>query len=199
MPIQNRADPLQPRPNNTSKPVWATNGSFLVFRRLRQDVAGRWQFMHVRAKRLAAKYPSLASLTTEQLTALFVGRWPSGALVMRAPNAEIPCPAEHEFAINDFQVSHATDPSRLIPSVANPPDNFPPSRANASGLRCPFAAHICKVNPRADTTKLGSPEQTLLKRIIRRGIPFSDVLAKPLQSTRVRRARPPACFPSSIR
>src|SRR5207249_5222276 len=66
----------------------------------------------------------------------------------------------------------------------NPPDNFPPAPADAAGLRCPFAAHIRKVNPRDDTTELGGPERSLLKRIVRRGIPFGKPLANPLRPGR---------------
>ena len=42
-PEQDPMDPLRPRPPATRGPAWARNGSFVVVRRLRQDVAGFWR------------------------------------------------------------------------------------------------------------------------------------------------------------
>ncbi|MCI0546643.1 MAG: Dyp-type peroxidase [Candidatus Rokubacteria bacterium] len=52
-------------------PDWAREGSYLVFRRLRQDVFGFRQALHAAAE--------AAGLTPEQLGAKLVGRWKSGA------------------------------------------------------------------------------------------------------------------------
>jgi len=58
------------------------NGSYLVYRKLSQDVAGFWNFI----ERSANRQPS-AML---QLAAKFVGRWPSGAAITLAPAADNP-------------------------------------------------------------------------------------------------------------
>lgn len=183
-PVQDDFDVIHPQPNVAPQPAWAANGSFLVFRRLRQDVAAFWRFMHDEAKVLASKYQALRDLTAERLAASIVGRWPSGAPVMRTPLRDSTSLAAHKFAVNNFQFTNATSPVRLIPSVANPPDDFPPAPADPDGLRCPFSAHIRKVNPRDDTTELGGPERTLSKRIVRRGLPFGKVLTSPLRPGR---------------
>jgi Dyp-type peroxidase family len=181
-PLQNPFNVVQPQLNTPPTPVWAANGSFLVFRRLRQDVASFWRFMNETAESLTMKYSALAGLNAERLASLFIGRWPSGVPIMREPAADNPDLASHMIAVNNFNFTNATNPVRLIPSAAEPPDNFPLAPADSEGLRCPFAAHIRKVNPRDDTTELGGPERTLLKRILRRGIPFGRPLANPLRA-----------------
>src|SRR5262249_49096119 len=60
--------------------AWFKNGSFLVFRRLNQNVAGFWVFLAAEATRLAGE-SGFTGLTAERLGALLVGRWPSGAPV----------------------------------------------------------------------------------------------------------------------
>jgi Dyp-type peroxidase family len=199
-PVQNAFNSLQPQPNSIPEPAWAANGSFLVFRRLRQNVAGFWQLMNSEAKRLAAKHPSLAGLTMERLASLLVGRWASGSPTMRAPLVDAPQLAAHHFAVNNFQFTNATNAVRLVPAAANPPDDFSAAPADDDGLRCPFAAHIRKVNPRDDTTEIGGPERTLLKRIIRRGIPFGRPLANPLRpgSDKAERGLLFVCYQASI-
>jgi Dyp-type peroxidase family len=54
-------------------PAWAANGSFVVLRRLRQDVAGFWRFVRGAAGDLDVEPVWLASR--------LVGRWPGGAPV----------------------------------------------------------------------------------------------------------------------
>jgi hypothetical protein len=66
---------LDPLP---AQPDWTRNGSFLVFRRLRQDVAKFRRFLIAAAANLASK-PEWEGATPERLAALLVGRWPSGA------------------------------------------------------------------------------------------------------------------------
>lgn len=183
-PIQDPFNSLQPQPNTPPEPAWAANGSYLVFRRLRQDVPAFWQFMHEQAQALRVKYPALAGLTAERFASLLVGRWPSGAPIMREPAADNPELAAHRLAVNNFNFTNATGTVRLIPSAADPPDNYSPAPADGSGSRCPFAAHIRKVNPRDDRTELGGPGRTLPKRILRRGIPFGRPLANPLRPGR---------------
>lgn len=51
--------------------AWANEGSFMVYRRLRQDVKRFWQFMEEQSASLG--------MSPEKLGAKFVGRWKSGA------------------------------------------------------------------------------------------------------------------------
>lgn len=59
------------------------------------------------------------------------------------------------------------------------PNNFN-YKADPSGLRCPFHAHIRKVNPRGDTTRLGELEERERRhRIARRGITYGERCKEP--------------------
>lgn len=179
-PTQNPFDSVKPGPVSSPSPLWASNGSFLVIRRLNQDVSAFWNFMASTAAALKSKYPQFGNLTTEMFATLVVGRWPSGAPLMRTPLADNPLLASHEFAANNFAFTNAAPAIRIVAGQSSTPDNFPTAPADDAGLRCPFATHIRKVNPRDDTTDLGGPERTLLKRILRRGIPFGPPLPHPL-------------------
>ena len=97
----------------------APNGSLLVFRRLRQDVAAFQAFCVSEAKRASKEWPEL---TPEHLAALIVGRWPSGAPVKTGVSAD--------------------------PGGDPPSDDFN-FHDDPEGSNCPLAAHIRKVNPRA--------------------------------------------------
>src|SRR5262245_30061135 len=159
-------------------PEWAKNGSFLVYRRLRQDVGRFWGFMTTKAAELAAK-PGFEGLTAERLAALLVGRWPSGAPVARTPLKDDPALAR-DWSNNYFQFANA---SRFIPPAPGTgldPDKDRLAPADGDGFVCPGAAHIRKVNPRDLTTEqLGGMGDTFTRRILRRGIPFGPVLADP--------------------
>ena len=62
-------------PEPPTYPEWAKRGSYLVCRRLRQDVAGFWDF--------AADRRGPHGDAPEHFASMMVGRWPSGAPLMR--------------------------------------------------------------------------------------------------------------------
>ncbi len=159
-------------------PDWARNGSYLVCRRLRQDVGAFDRFVAKGAADLATREPALASLRPEQFAALLVGRWPSGAPIMRAPatGADVPDLGTNDLAHNHFRFNGSTAPLRLIPEVAGMEGAFPQAPGDPLGRRCPFSSHIRKVNPRDKTTEKGSEADTLARLVLRRGIPFGDPL-----------------------
>jgi Dyp-type peroxidase family len=177
-PLQDAHDDLNPAPAAEVSPAWARNGSFLVFRRLRQDVARFRAFARVQAALLAAK-PAFAGMTAERFAALMVGRWPSGAPVARSPDQDNEELGRNPLANNAFGFAAATAPPVLCPGAHVPPDPFPPAPADRDGVRCPFAAHVRKINPRDETTDQGGPRRTLQLRLLRRGIPYGAPLADP--------------------
>ncbi len=67
----------QPTPATPGLPEWTHNGSFLVYRRLRQDVASFNQFIAQTAQQLG--------MAPEQVAAKLVGRWRSGAPMETVP------------------------------------------------------------------------------------------------------------------
>jgi Dyp-type peroxidase family len=148
----------------TNFPSWAARGSYLVCRRLRQDVAAFWNFVAEAASRVGV--PPLA------LAARLVGRWPSGAPLMRAPASDDAALAGDPFANNHFVFNDDTRPSSMRPIPGYAGDTFNQAKADMLGAVCPHFAHIRKVNPRDSATDLGKLEDTLTRLILRRGIPF---------------------------
>jgi Dyp-type peroxidase family len=161
------------------KPAWIRNGSFLVFRRLRQDVAGFTTFVHATAAALA-QMSEFSEMTPERLGALLVGRWASGAPVPRTSLADLQALAADDLANNDFLFTTNTPPPLFHLQSGAAPGAFPTAKEDLLGLVCPHAAHIRKMNPRDQPTDLGDQFDTLTRRILRRGIPFGPPLANPL-------------------
>ncbi|MCB9077889.1 MAG: Dyp-type peroxidase [Anaerolineaceae bacterium] len=157
----------EPLPVPANLPPLARNGSFLVYRRLRQDVAKFRAASRDIAERLQAD-PDFAHYDQARVEAAFVGRWPSGAPLVRSPKQDDPALGADRFANNHFGFS---DPVDDMPLVDNPPVSGLP-QGDYWGLACPRFAHIRQVNPRDLSTDQGPAAQTLTCSIIRRGIPF---------------------------
>jgi len=149
------------------------NGSYLVYRRLVQDVAAFNAFVSATATSLSSK-PGFRGLTTEQLGAFLVGRWKSGAPVMRAPTQDLPALGADRYAANNFQFASSGRAPIYKPSARLLPDTYPLSQADPLGNVCPYTAHIRKINTRDQTTDQGASARTFEHRILRRGIPFGE-------------------------
>ena len=142
----------QPTPPIPGLPDWTHNGSFLVYRRLRQDVGSFNQFVAQTAQQLG--------MDPDQLAAKFVGRWRSGA------------PMENVPALPPGVDPSATDPYVATPAVlADDQINaFDYEPGDADGSHVPRAAHIRKVNPRSENPP-GKVEPNR-HRMLRRGSPY---------------------------
>ena len=145
-----------------------SNGSFLVFRRLEQDVGAFYADSESMAGELRAAAPGLDG---QALRARIVGRWPSGQPLMR-PTPQ-PHQAESLMALNHFAFAHdepdlVLSTGERVPGAGGDPDV-------ASGGRCPVWAHIRKVNPRDLQTDKGGPDETAGFQMLRRGIPFGPL------------------------
>lgn len=130
------AAPAVPQP-------WMRNGSYLVFRRLRQHVDAFHAYV---ASQVAAS--GLGS--ADRLGAHLIGRWASGAPTALAPAADDPGMAQDPTRNNDFEFG-GEDPN---------------------GAKCPFVGHIRKMYPRDDFGPGPLHEEPEHRRIIRAGIPF---------------------------
>lgn len=172
-PFGDRDGAMQPAPPLGR--AWFKNGSFLVFRRLEQNVAGFSAFLKAEADRLS-KTAGFPGISAEHLGALFVGRWPSGAPVSRTPGGDNPDLAADSLSNNDFLFTEDTPPPVFLPGVGVTAGTFPRAMEGSKGPVCPHAAHIFKVNPRDSATNLGPDFDTLTRRILRRGIPFGTPL-----------------------
>ncbi len=107
-------------------PEWASDGAYLVYRRLRQHV-DRFH-RHLQQSR--------GTGTADAAGARLVGRWPSGAPILKAPDEDVKKLAED----NDFDF------------IAGQMDV------------CPGRAHIRKVNPRGDRPVADRLTHRLLRR-----------------------------------
>jgi Dyp-type peroxidase family len=165
-------DPLIPGPVATGGPAWMANGSFLVYRRLKQDVVAFWKTMRDEAARLATQ-PGFAGMTDARLAALLVGRWPSGAPVARKPDADDPALGADALANNDFLIDADTPALKIAGERANA---YPLAKADPAGVTCPWAAHVRKVNTRDSASDIGGATSTQTKRLLRVGVPFGRSL-----------------------
>ncbi|KAF7369765.1 DyP-type peroxidase [Mycena venus] len=130
-----------------SRPAWAKDGSFLVFRQLKQLVPEFNKFLTDNPIVMNGLTPQQGS---DLLGARMVGRWKSGAPVDLAPIFDDPVLGADPTRNNDFTFQH------------------PDAVLSTNQTRCPFSAHIRKTRPRAD---LGTPEETT-HHIMRAGIPY---------------------------
>ncbi|WP_460807547.1 Dyp-type peroxidase [Nocardioides salsibiostraticola] len=142
-----------PGPDAHNGPMWTADGSYLVFRRLHQDVEGFRSFISETAR--------TQGLSDEQLGAKIVGRYPSGAPLEHTEDQ----PARLDTTAGDPSVD---DPSLLDDDRIN---DFEFGEDIDGGV-VPLAAHIRKTYPRDDATPTGGESDTQTRRLLRRGIPF---------------------------
>jgi Dyp-type peroxidase family len=163
-------------------PDWAQDGSYFVIRRLRQDVAGFHSFLKATGD----------SIHSDEATvgAKLVGRWKSGAPIMRARDdkkeplkGDIPALGDDDCANNHFEYQEKTNPMTAPSGSDQCSDTtFPQSNGDKTGKVCPFGAHIRKAYPRNDTGTLATgigEVSTQTHRLLRRGIPFGSPFFSP--------------------
>ncbi len=130
--------PVAPMPH-----LLAANGTFMVYRKLRQRVGTFRAFLN----QWAGRYGAGDSYAKEKLASKFIGRWRDGTPIELSPDR--------------MDQSIVQDPSRST--------NFQYGD-DPVGMRCPLGAHIRRVNPR-DT--FGFEGRLIhRRRISRRGLPY---------------------------
>jgi Dyp-type peroxidase family len=153
-PVLDRtADPgglLPPAPDDSGRVDLGRNGTYLVFRQMRQDVGGFWRFLDGATRRPDGSPDAERRL---RLAAKMVGRWPEGSPLALAPEHNDPALEEG----NDF--GYAVDPR---------------------GVRCPLGAHVRRANPRDSLDPRPGTERSLAinrrHRILRRGREYGPPL-----------------------
>jgi Dyp-type peroxidase family len=166
---QDRLELVKPLDPFKPKAAWQHNGSYLVYRRLQQKVHLFWRFCTDQAKRLSEKTGK--EVKPEAFASLLVGRWPSGAPLVRTPTVDRPDLAADDNANNDFLFSEVTPPVTLADGTMAG-TAFPGAQRDPNGLICPFTAHIRKVNPRDDPSDTSGLRKTKIHLTLRRGIPY---------------------------
>ena len=106
--------PPAPQPD-----VLAKNGSFLVYRKLRQDVAAFRAFLREQSQRLWGA--DAGALGVERLASKLVGRWRSGCPVMHAPLVDNPAMATRLGAQQRFPLRGRSARRGLSVRLAHPP------------------------------------------------------------------------------
>ncbi len=143
-----------------ARPELARNGSYLVFRQLRQDVHAFWSFVDQATRRADGSSDPERRL---RLAAKMVGRWPSGAPLALAPDRDDAALGEaNEFAYFEH---------------------------DRHGARCPVGSHIRRANPRDSLDpKPGTSKSWAINRrhrILRRGREYGqEELLKPDEALR---------------
>ncbi|WP_305788057.1 Dyp-type peroxidase [Symbioplanes lichenis] len=153
-----------PGPIADAGPDWARNGSLLVYARYTQDVAAFDRFVTRATAELRRAAPALGWIGEQRVAAMIVGRWRSGAPLVRAPHADDPALGADDRATDDFAYRSARP--------ARPGSPWPPAPADPDGLRCPYAAHVRKANVRDDLAGTAGPGAARRHRMLRRGIPY---------------------------
>ncbi len=128
------------------------NGSYVVSRKLQQDVAGFWQFMKSEAVRSKGAEDIGYMIW---LASRCVGRWPSGAPLVLEPGADDPRSSHRD----DFL--YGGDPD---------------------GLACPLGAHIRRTNPRDVIKPYDTDQSLSMSeahRLLRRARVFGPALLDP--------------------
>jgi Dyp-type peroxidase family len=147
--------PEAPMPISLSK-----NGSFMVYRKLHENVGSFNALLDKESK----TYPG----GRELLAAKFVGRWrDNGAPLTDAPDANSKAAWDVRFA-----GASASEKDAMLSGYTF--DNDP------AGAKCPFSAHVRRINPRASLeTNAGAFDTpgalANRRRILRRGLPYGDV------------------------
>ena len=124
------------------------NGTYMVFRKLYQDVAAFRRYLATAAKSL---YGSDDQYHQDFVAAKMMGRWRSG------------CPLDLSPEKDDLAI--AADPERR--------NNFTYA-GDEQGLRCPIGAHLRRSNPRATPLKRATAVRR--HRLIRRGVEYGPHL-----------------------
>ncbi|AMP98517.1 Peroxidase [Pedobacter cryoconitis] len=167
----------EPAPTSeTEKSDFLKNGSFLVFRRLKQDVATFNAYTKTMFQQLTDT-PDFQGEDYETFLAKIVGRFKDGKPVLFGDQV-VPPENYNNFNFNADTPAFRLHNGKQVASV----------KADQPGIKCPAFAHIRKVNPRDLPTDLGKETDSATFRIIRRGIPFGkpydfDNLDNPVNET----------------
>jgi Dyp-type peroxidase family len=124
------------------------NGTYMVFRKLYQDVAAFRQYLALAAKSL---YGRDDHYHQDLVAAKMMGRWRSGCPIDLSPDKDDP--------------AIAADPQRR--------NNFTYA-GDEEGRRCPLGAHLRRSNPRATLLKRATAVRR--HRLIRRGVEYGPHL-----------------------
>jgi deferrochelatase/peroxidase EfeB len=152
-----------PRPDGAPEGFlnFGLNGSYMVVRELRQDVAAFWKSLDKGAAAIRAHDAGATHVTSDWLAERIVGRNIAG---------------------------HLLCPSGLLAEKDGQPDNdFGFIKTDPHGHGCPLGSHVRRANPRDGLAEDEASAQTLLDaannhRILRRGRKYGPTIKDPRQA-----------------
>lgn len=137
---------LPPSPRGADAFDLGKNGTYLVYRKLAQDVSAFWSSMFAEAAKTTCDAgPDAEKREAVRLAARIVGRWPGGAPLVHHPDGDVGAGAYRK----DF-LFHESDPH---------------------GIACPLGAHVRRANPRdmLEPDPAASLKAVERHRLLRRG------------------------------
>ncbi|MCD2322759.1 hypothetical protein LQ953_01870 [Sphingomonas sp. IC-56] len=155
-----RSAGLKPHPRGEGFFDLGLNGSYMVVRELKQDVAAFWQSMRANAARITQDDPEHSAQIDQD--------WIASRVVGRDRDGNLLCPA-----------------GTLPPNRYDQPDNeFGFWDRDRLGQGCPLGSHVRRGNPRDGLAPTPADKQTLLDasknhRILRRARKFGPTIADP--------------------
>ncbi len=126
---------LSTDPDGTDQKDLGRNGTYFVLRQLKEDVDGFWNFLNDKSKN---EDGSLNPEESTKLAAKMMGRWPSGATLVKFPDKD--------------------------PGGLSDDNDFVYTETDKQGLRCPFGSHSRRTNPRDNFEETGPAESLKLTR-----------------------------------
>jgi deferrochelatase/peroxidase EfeB len=134
------------------------NGTFAAFRLLYQDEAAFTKFIN-----------SDANTSAELMAAKMCGRWRDGTPLVVSPDKEDKSLGEPSSKNFNFTNFNYLAPS---PNQPNQVDGDKDANSDPLGLKCPYAAHIRRANPRDDFNVTANTNEAEKHRIVRRASPY---------------------------
>ncbi|MGI4880758.1 MAG: Dyp-type peroxidase [Janthinobacterium lividum] len=180
--ILGQPDEGQQLPVATQPAMFARNGTFMVWRKLKQDVAAWDTDMAAKAALWQAVNPgTTVEEAGETIRAKIVGRWRNGIPLVAAPTWADYRGLDDEYAaciaIALRKPRDSTEAQRLAKfNLLMTGFRYGEDR---EGAKCPLGAHIRRANPRDMldpklSATVGASTLTNRRRILRRGLPYED-------------------------
>ncbi len=143
----------------------ARNSSFMVYRKLHENVGSFNAYLDQEARKYAGNE---SAENRELLAAKFVGRWRDNG----APLAAAPDVASKKIWNARFDAAGSSEQDQMLSAFTFDDD--------PEGVKCPFSAHIRRINPRASLQTCPGAFDTPSalsnrRRVLRRGLPYGAV------------------------
>ncbi|MGN6605012.1 MAG: Dyp-type peroxidase [Ginsengibacter sp.] len=132
---QGNMEMLADDPDGTDQKDLGRNGTYFVLRQLKEDVNGFWNFLNEKSKNEDGSWNPNEST---KLAAKMMGRWPSGASLVKFPDED--------------------------PGDSNEDNDFVYTEIDKHGFRCPIGSHSRRTNPRDNFEETGPAESLKLTR-----------------------------------